>query len=156
MSASAVVARRVRQLRGQRGWSAEDLARRLAELDPSTNLDRNVIANIENGRRRSLSLDEVVLFAVALDTTPTMLLLPALGEALSIGTDGPPLASTTARRWLGGHDSQPLPIQDEHLFRRERGLRYPGRVDVGVPPDLVNQLVALIEQARIEPEEEQQ
>jgi transcriptional regulator with XRE-family HTH domain len=86
-SAAEVIARRVRQLRTERGWSAQRLADRLAEVDPTTILGRDVIANLENGRRREVSIDELLLLAYALDEPPWSLCTPSVDEAsLRIGT----------------------------------------------------------------------
>jgi transcriptional regulator with XRE-family HTH domain len=77
---SDTVARRVKELRRQRAWSA----RRLAEVCAATGspqLSESVIANIESGRRedgrrrRDVTVDETVAFAKALDV-PAIHLLP--------------------------------------------------------------------------------
>jgi transcriptional regulator with XRE-family HTH domain len=80
-TASDTVARRVKELRKRRGWSA----RRLAEVCAATGspqLSESVIANIESGRRdehgrrrRDVTVDEVIGLAAALDM-PAIHLLP--------------------------------------------------------------------------------
>ena len=52
------VAQRVKELRKRRNWSARQLADRCAELG-AAGLDRSVLANLESGRRRTVSIDEV-------------------------------------------------------------------------------------------------
>lgn len=76
-----VVAAQVRKLRNERGWSAARLAQRCQEVGLS--LPRDVIANIENGRRATVTVEELAGLALALDTSPVRLLLP-LGEAEAV------------------------------------------------------------------------
>jgi transcriptional regulator with XRE-family HTH domain len=79
-TASDTVARRVKELRKQRGWSARRLAEACAATG-SPQLSESVIANIESGRRedgrrrRDVTVDETIAFAKALDV-PAVHLLP--------------------------------------------------------------------------------
>jgi transcriptional regulator with XRE-family HTH domain len=52
------VARRVRELREKRRLSAAQLAERLQQV--GLDWDRNIVANLENGRRASLGVDELL------------------------------------------------------------------------------------------------
>jgi len=64
---SAQVARRVAQLRRDRGLSAAQLAdRTMAAGAPG--LNRSVLANIETGRRNFVTVDEVAVLARVLET----------------------------------------------------------------------------------------
>ncbi|MFJ9680993.1 helix-turn-helix domain-containing protein [Streptomyces sp. NPDC101194] len=70
----ANVAGEVRRRRKEMGWSAQELAdqcERLGHLIP-----RNVIANMESGRRANLPLVDVMVLAAALGTYPVCLIFP--------------------------------------------------------------------------------
>lgn len=56
------------------GWSAQDLADRCEQLGHS--IPRNVIANMESGRRANLPLVDVMVLAAALETYPVCLIFP--------------------------------------------------------------------------------
>jgi transcriptional regulator with XRE-family HTH domain len=78
---SDTVARRVKELRKRRGWSARRLAEACAATG-SPQLSESVIANIESGRRdesgrrrRDVTVDEAIGLAKALDV-PAIHLLP--------------------------------------------------------------------------------
>jgi transcriptional regulator with XRE-family HTH domain len=74
-SATQTVAAQVRELRQRRGWSAEDLARECERLG-APDLNRSVLANLESGRRKYITADEVLTLAYALDVAPVHLLVP--------------------------------------------------------------------------------
>jgi len=74
-SATQTVGRQVRVFRERRGWSAEGLATECARLG-ATDLNRNVLANLESGRRGYVTADEVFVLAYALDVAPVHLLIP--------------------------------------------------------------------------------
>ncbi len=56
------------------GWSAQDLADRCEQLGHP--IPRNVIANMESGRRANLPLVDVMVLATALRTYPVCLIFP--------------------------------------------------------------------------------
>ncbi len=56
------------------GWSAQDLADECERLGHP--IPRNVIANMESGRRASLPLVDVMVLAAALETYPVCLIFP--------------------------------------------------------------------------------
>ncbi|MFD5037746.1 helix-turn-helix domain-containing protein [Streptomyces sp. NPDC058377] len=70
----STVAGEVRRRRKKLGWSAQDLADRCAEIGHP--IPRNVIANMESGRRSNLPLVDVMVLAEALNTPPICLLYP--------------------------------------------------------------------------------
>jgi transcriptional regulator with XRE-family HTH domain len=72
---SAVVARRVQELRAEKRWSAERLAEACAKAG-MPELNRSVIANIESRRRRSITLEEAFTLASVLGVSPAFLLAP--------------------------------------------------------------------------------
>nr|WP_026151130.1 helix-turn-helix transcriptional regulator [Streptomyces prunicolor] len=70
----ANVAGEVRRRRKEMGWSAQDLADRCEQLGHP--IPRNVIANMESGRRATLPLVDVIVLAAALETYPVYLIFP--------------------------------------------------------------------------------
>src|SRR6266540_1077765 len=74
-SVAKLVAERVRQLRRQRNWSAQQLADACADTGMKT-LTRGTIAKIESGVRKSVSAAEVQTLATVLGVTPSELLAP--------------------------------------------------------------------------------
>lgn len=114
-----LVRKHMREIRKRRGWSAHDLADKCLELDPDTALNRSVIANLESGRRGSVSVDEVVLLALALDVAPTHLTVPAEGgpEGMRL-TDDATVPCWKAWRWYVG--LAPLGVQDELAYEHEQ------------------------------------
>jgi transcriptional regulator with XRE-family HTH domain len=71
------VARRVKELRGKRGLSAAALAKRMTEL--GVKWDRSIVANLEGGRRQTVSVAELLALALALNVAPVHLLVPIDG-----------------------------------------------------------------------------
>ncbi|MEU3528595.1 helix-turn-helix transcriptional regulator [Streptomyces sp. NPDC038707] len=70
----ANVAGEVRRRRKEMGWSAQDLADQCEQLGHP--IPRNVIANMESGRRANLPLVDVMVLAAALETYPVCLIFP--------------------------------------------------------------------------------
>ena len=81
-SAAAVVRDRVKELRERRGWSAAKLAELCAENE-MPNLNRDVIANLESGRRPNVTIDEVLVLALVLDVAPVNLFIPVVNHDFS-------------------------------------------------------------------------
>ncbi|MCX5342663.1 helix-turn-helix domain-containing protein [Streptomyces atratus] len=70
----ATVAGEVRRRRKELRWSAQDLADQCEEIGYP--IPRNVIANMESGRRATLPLVEIMVLAKALRVTPVSLIYP--------------------------------------------------------------------------------
>ncbi|MFE3047685.1 helix-turn-helix domain-containing protein [Streptomyces albidoflavus] len=70
----ATVAAEVRRRRKELRWSAQDLADKCEEIGHP--IPRNVIANMESGRRSNLPLVDVMVLAQALNTPPICLIYP--------------------------------------------------------------------------------
>ncbi|MGD6753401.1 helix-turn-helix domain-containing protein [Streptomyces sp. BH105] len=70
----ATVADAVRRRRKELRWSAQDLADKCEEVGYP--IPRNVIANMESGRRANLPLVEIMVLARALRVTPISLIYP--------------------------------------------------------------------------------
>jgi transcriptional regulator with XRE-family HTH domain len=109
--ASETVGRRVGEVRRDLGWSVEQLAERCAQAG-APQLTVNALYVIESGRkekatgrrRRHVTVDELLLLAVALGVAPVDLLVPS-----TVADDAPvnvaPEVTTTAgaaREWIGG------------------------------------------------------
>jgi transcriptional regulator with XRE-family HTH domain len=103
-------ARITRAIAGE--MSAEDLAAACADLGMP--IPRSTLADLENGRRASISVAEWLAIAAALDVPPVMLLCPVgtadTAEVLP-GTEAP---AFRAAQWVAG----------------EAPLRHPGHADV--------------------------
>lgn len=116
MTPTEVVAARVRELRERQGWSGRELAERCqAAGGAGAGLDRSVIANLENGRRRSVSIDEVLVLAAVLNVAPVHLFVPVEEAAVLVG--GWTLGAGRVREWVRGR--YPLPSQDSKRYRTE-------------------------------------
>jgi transcriptional regulator with XRE-family HTH domain len=102
----------IRQRRKARGMSAEDLAAACADVGMP--IPRSTLADLENGRRASISVAEWLAIAAALDVPPVVLLCPVgTAETAEVlpGTEAP---AFRAAQWVAG----------------EAPLRHPGRADV--------------------------
>jgi hypothetical protein len=107
------VAQEVRRLRGSR--SAQWLSDRTAELGyPVT---RSVIADLENGRRRYVTTAELIILAVALNTTPIALMYPGPNyrEEIRVMPKFEPLPEVWAVQWFSGmvRSISDLPFDEE-------------------------------------------
>lgn len=72
---SAVIAGEVRRYRTAKGMSAQQTADACAAIGAP--IPRSVLSNLENGRRESVSVTEVLTLAKALDVPPIALVFPA-------------------------------------------------------------------------------
>jgi transcriptional regulator with XRE-family HTH domain len=115
-----IVATRIRELREQHGWSQADLTRQLNRY--GAGLDRSQVARVEqgqNGRGRRVPIDELILFALALDTSPMNLLFPPDNDArVALTPDGADIrvdaSAREARAWTRG--DWPLLFQDARFY----------------------------------------
>lgn len=73
-SPTKTVATRVRQYRTDRGWSARVLAEKCQEA--GLKWERDVVANLESGRRNMVTLDELLILALVLNVPPILLVTP--------------------------------------------------------------------------------
>jgi transcriptional regulator with XRE-family HTH domain len=64
----------MRDLRDGRGWSAQRLAEEMTKV--GIPWDRSIVANIENGRRASVSVEELLALAYVLSVAPVHLVIP--------------------------------------------------------------------------------
>lgn len=119
--ASDQIGRKIKEVRQRRGLTAEQLADRCADIG-APHISAAVLANIETGRRdkttgqrrRELTVEELLILAVALEAPPAVLLLPAGDERLAITPDIE-MHGFDVLAWLGGEGYPPSAV------RRDRG-----------------------------------
>jgi transcriptional regulator with XRE-family HTH domain len=94
------VAERIKDLRKQRQMQQSDLARRMTELGRP--MAASAISKIETGERR-VDVDDLMAFAVALDTPPHRLLMPETESPFAaVVLPGYTESAEYAWRWLLG------------------------------------------------------
>lgn len=99
---TAVIARRVRELRERRGITAAQLSERMRDV--GTPFDKTVVANLETGRRRFVTVQELLALAYILDVAPVHLLLPIDDERASYAyTPNRNAEVWRVREWVRGH-----------------------------------------------------
>jgi transcriptional regulator with XRE-family HTH domain len=160
------IGRRVAAARQEQRLSAQAVADRCADLGMPS-LTRQVIAFIENGRRESVSVAELLVLAAALDIPPAELLWPLQNDTHKIfeflpGQDSTPWAAarwfagtgdmwpgqSTAWQWLSGHDQLVARALDgswderdvarAHLILLRCGMREAGYQPPPLPQGLVH------------------
>lgn len=97
-----VIAERVRALRRLHGWSAQRLAEQLSSVGIAW--DRSIVANFENGRRASVSVEEFLALAYVLSVAPVHLLVPIDTDVASyrITPKGRAVTTGFVRSWVCG------------------------------------------------------
>ncbi|WP_030543094.1 helix-turn-helix domain-containing protein [Streptomyces albus] len=110
-----VVARRVKELRGRNGFTAQQLAERLKK-DQGLSWDRGTVTKLETGRRQSISAVELLALARALNVAPVHLLVPLDDRPYEV-TPHETYPAGRVRDWLRG--TAPLPGVDTRIFRSE-------------------------------------
>ncbi|MGW2406024.1 transcriptional regulator [Streptomyces sp. NPDC001739] len=114
----ATVAAEVRRRRKELRMSAQDLADACAELGHP--IPRNVIANMESGRRATLPLVDVMVLAQALHTNPICLIYPIgyVAEVQRLPYEHR-VSPWDAMHWFTAHDSGYLADHDMLRYQRE-------------------------------------
>jgi transcriptional regulator with XRE-family HTH domain len=108
-----MVGRRLRDVRARRGLSAQDVADLCAEVGVPE-LNRSVIANLENGRRASVSIEEVLVLAYVLRVPPVLMFTPiGTSDNLKIAPKVTQLPMQ-ALIWASGEEPQP---RDDQVTR---------------------------------------
>lgn len=80
---AATIASQVRQYRRERKISGQKLVDKMSEL--GLEFPRSVLANLESGRRATVSVAELIIFAKALEVAPLDLLIPPGGVEMLPG-----------------------------------------------------------------------
>ena len=100
----ATVAGEVRRRRKELRWSAQDLADKCEEIGYP--IPRNVIANMESGRRAGLPLVEIMVLAKALRISPISLIYPVgyVAEVRQLPYEHP-RSTWDALQWFVGNST---------------------------------------------------
>jgi transcriptional regulator with XRE-family HTH domain len=101
-----IVAQRVKEARESRGWSQEDLARRLVEIGYAKS--RSALTKLEGGRFRGVSIDDVFALAAALGISPVYLLTPLADDAPVAISPRVIFPATVTRAWIRGDVRLPM------------------------------------------------
>jgi transcriptional regulator with XRE-family HTH domain len=101
-----VIAGEVRRYRQAAGLSTQRLADRCAEL--GLPLRRSVLANLESGRRDSVSVAELLVLAAALGVAPVLLVLPVGRAVLSEVLPRSHTDTWSAAEWFCGRANKPF------------------------------------------------
>ncbi|MEU6386618.1 helix-turn-helix transcriptional regulator [Streptomyces bauhiniae] len=154
----STVAGEVRRRRKELGWSAQDLADKCEEIGHP--IPRNVIANMESGRRSNLPLVDVIVLAEALNTPPICLVYPVgyVDDVQRLPLQHPTTSLDALRRFTGeetdlGADDDMLRYFRAHHAAQER-LRSAqideerARYDAATAPNTDRKAEALRAQAR--------
>ena len=114
LSARDVAGCRVAELRRRRGLTGGQLAARCAELG-AAHITRSFVANIES-RRRGLSVDDLLVLALALDLAPVELLALSAeaDESLALTATVCVADPDLLRGWLVGEAA--LPASNARLY----------------------------------------
>lgn len=107
-SPSAVFARRLADERHRKRWTSQRLAEEVKKLGGT--ISRGTIAKLESRNRPSVTLDEAVVLAVALDVPLPLLFLPIEEEGDVALTPETNVYCWRVWEWL--HGEEPLPDGD--------------------------------------------
>ncbi len=100
------IAGQIRRWRHERGLSTERLADECARLGMP--VPRSVLANLENGRRESVTVAELAVIAAALGVAPALLLFPiGLADSAEYLPGRSALPWDAARWWAGEASLEP-------------------------------------------------
>lgn len=114
---TARIASEIKRLRGDR--SGQWLSDRTAEI--GLRVSRSTISEIETGRRKSITVTDLILLAAALDTAPIALIYPGpyLEKTVRISPKWPELPEIVAVEWFTGelNSVSPVPGDDSRLIQ---------------------------------------
>jgi transcriptional regulator with XRE-family HTH domain len=108
------IATEIRRHRTARRMSAQQLANACAKL--GVDLPRSTLADLENGRRTSLSVAELLAIARVLDLPPLLLVFPVGVEKETEVLPGAFRPTFRAAQWFGGE--YPFPGADDGMRLR--------------------------------------
>jgi transcriptional regulator with XRE-family HTH domain len=115
---TASTANQIEQIRKRRGMSAQALADATAELGYP--IARSVIANLENGRRESVTVAELLVLARALDVPPVLLVFPVGDAPEAEVLPGTLVRTWAATQWFTGEAPLPLETPGHRWADRQR------------------------------------
>jgi transcriptional regulator with XRE-family HTH domain len=97
---AAALVERIKALRDKRGWSAERLAQEMRTVGVPWN--RGVVTKLETGRRKDVSVTELLALARVFQVFPVHLIVPPDAETYPVtATESVP--ARDARDWIRGH-----------------------------------------------------
>src|SRR3954469_19672328 len=99
------IASEIRRHRNRQGISAQELADRCAQLGYP--IGRQVITNLENGHRDSISVPELMVLGHALGVPPSLLIFPVGHTADCEPLPGLPRPTWPAFAWFAARDRYP-------------------------------------------------
>ncbi len=112
---SETAAQQINRLRKRAGLNREQLAKKCRDHGAPATMTAAAIANIETGRRnpetgqrrRDITVEELVIFAYALDVPPVILVIPVGQHELSEVLPNRVVTSWTAAQWFTGESALP-------------------------------------------------
>jgi transcriptional regulator with XRE-family HTH domain len=109
------IAARIKELRRSRGWSAAHLAKEMAAV--GVPWDRSIVANLELGRRASVSVQELFALAYVLGVAPVHLVVPPADDEQEyrIVPNELPVSVVDTRAWIRGQ----RPLGDRRTYFSE-------------------------------------
>jgi transcriptional regulator with XRE-family HTH domain len=110
----STIAKRIKELRARRGWTAEKLGKELTRH--GAKFDRFTISNLESGKRQNVTINELMAIAFVFDVAPVNLLVPFEDEPYQVTSERIE-NSDTVRAWFRGEE--PLPGTDERTYFAE-------------------------------------
>ncbi|MFG2596706.1 helix-turn-helix domain-containing protein [Streptomyces sp. NPDC048462] len=135
----AVIAQRVKEVRGRKGFTAQQLADKLRDKT-GLNWDRATVTKLETGRRQTITVVELLALARVLDVAPVNLLVPLDDRPFAV-TAKESVAANRVRAWVRGES--PLSGTDQRIFRSEVPID-----ELPVPGRLTAQGRAFVDQER--------
>lgn len=102
---TATIAAEIQRFRGQRKMSAQQLADATADLGHP--VPRSVIANLESGRRDTVSVAELLVLARALEVPPLLLIFPLGRERMTEVLPGMVEDTWAGAQWFTGEADLP-------------------------------------------------
>lgn len=118
---SDVAGERIAHWREARGWTRKQLAEECQKIDPKLTFES--ISNIESGRRkegvrrRTISVDELMIIARGLNVPPVLLLVPYPDSSFVELVPGDPVNAPHAIEWLIG-EAFPGDLDDSTSFQQ--------------------------------------
>ncbi|MFC9087059.1 helix-turn-helix domain-containing protein [Nocardiopsis dassonvillei] len=104
------VGREVRRYRDQQGLSAEQLAQKCTSA--GLPMKRPVIANLESGRRPTVSLAELLILGKVLEVPPLLLVFPVGRDEMTEVVPGREVPTWLAAKWFTGEEPLPWKTPD--------------------------------------------
>lgn len=111
---TAVIAGQVRRYRRIRKLSARQVSEACAEL--GMEIHRQTLADLENGRRASISLAELLVLAQVLEVSPTLLVVPVDTEEKMEVLPGQVASTEDVLEWFSG--TAAFDLTETNLERR--------------------------------------